>query len=103
MKMPAARIMDMHLCVVPAPPPAPPLPPPGVPNTIDVLGTLNVLIGGMPAARVSDMSLKGVPHPISMGSKTVQIMSMPAARVGDQLGCGGLIVPPCCPTVLIGG
>lgn len=103
MTMPAARIMDMHMCVAPAPPPAPPLPPPGAPNTIDVIGAANVLIGGMPAARVSDMSLKGVPHPISKGSMTVSILGMNAARVGDLMGCGGMIIPPCCPTVLIGG
>jgi uncharacterized Zn-binding protein involved in type VI secretion len=103
MGKPAARLLDMHLCIVPAPPPAPPLPPPGVPNPITIPGAPSVLIGNMPAARVTDNAALGVPHPIIMGSTSVVIQSMPAARVGDQLACGGLIIPPCCIPVLIGG
>jgi uncharacterized Zn-binding protein involved in type VI secretion len=49
------------------------------------------------------MAATGAPHPIILGSSTVMIEYMPAARVGDQLACGGVITPPCCPTVLIGG
>jgi uncharacterized Zn-binding protein involved in type VI secretion len=95
MTMPAARLTDMHMCVVAAPPPAPPVPPPGVPNPIAFPGAPTVLIGGLPA---------GVPHPIIMGSLTVMIQFQPAARVGDPLACaGGMIIPPCMPTVLIGG
>lgn len=103
MPAPAARLSDMHLCVVPAPPPAPPLPPPGAPNPITFLGAATVSICMLPAARVGDNAAVGVPHPIVKGSTTVIIQSMPAARVGDQLACGGLIIPPCAPTVLIGG
>lgn len=103
MTFPAARLFDMHMCIAPAPPPAPPLPPPGAPNTIDAPGATTVLIASIPAARVTDQSLKGVPHPIVKGSTTVTIQYMPAARVTDTLACGGLIIPPCCPTVLIGG
>lgn len=75
-------------------------------------GCPTVLIGGMPAARVSDMHtcpmVTGtVPHvggPITMGSATVLIGGMPAARVGDMATCTG---PPDsivvgCPTVMIG-
>lgn len=103
MTFPAARLMDMHTCIVPAPPPAPPLPPPGVPNTIDFLGAPTVLVGGMPAARVGDNSAKGVPHPILKGSTTVITCFMPQARVGDPLACTGMIIPPCCTSVLVGG
>lgn len=103
MTLPAARLTDMHLCVVPAPPPAPPLPPPGSPNPITFLGATTVLIGNLPAARVGDNAAVGVPHPIVKGSATVLVQNMPQARVTDNLACGGLIIPPCCPTVLVGG
>jgi uncharacterized Zn-binding protein involved in type VI secretion len=78
-------------------------------------GQPNVLIGGMPAARVTDMHVcpmlnPGVPPPphvgmiISMGAPTVLIGGMPAARQGDMVACAG---PPDsilmgCPTVMIG-
>ncbi|HQE91675.1 MAG TPA: PAAR domain-containing protein [Anaerolineae bacterium] len=79
-----------------------------------VVGCPTVLIGGQPAARVGDMHtcpmVTGVvPHvggPIlPPGSVTVLIGGMPAARVGDQATCSGppdVIIPPGCPTVLIG-
>jgi uncharacterized Zn-binding protein involved in type VI secretion len=79
-----------------------------------VAGLPTVLIGGQPAARVSDMHtcpmVTGVvPHvggPIMPpGSPTVLIGGLPAARVGDQATCTGppdVIIPPGCPTVLIG-
>jgi len=77
-------------------------------------GCPTVLIGGMPAARMGDMHtcpmVTGtVPHvggPISMGSASVLIGNLPAARVGDMATCTGppdSIIPPGCPTVLIGG
>lgn len=77
-------------------------------------GCPTVLIGGMPAARMGDMHtcpmVTGVvPHvggPITMGSATVLIGNLPAARVGDIATCTGppdSIIPPGCPTVLIGG
>ena len=73
-----------------------------------------MLIGGQPAARMGDMHtcpmFNGpVPHvggPIVKGSATVLIGGQPAARVGDQATCTGppdAIIPPGCPTVLIGG
>jgi uncharacterized Zn-binding protein involved in type VI secretion len=78
-----------------------------------VIGNPTVLIGGQPAARLTDMHvcpmLTGlVPHvggPISLGSATVFIGGMPAARMGDMAVCVG---PPDTivsghPTVLIGG
>lgn len=79
-----------------------------------VLGYPTVLIGGMPAARITDMHVCPmvtgiVPHvggPIlPPGSPTVLIGGLPAARVGDMATCVGppdSILPPGCPTVLIG-
>jgi uncharacterized Zn-binding protein involved in type VI secretion len=81
-----------------------------------VAGFPTVLIGGQPAARLTDMhvcpmvtpGVPPVPHvggPIAMGSATVMIGNMPAARMGDMATCTGppdMIVSGC-PTVLIGG
>lgn len=61
-----------------------------------------VLIGGLPAARVSDLATcVGPPDIIAMGSLTVLIGGMPAARMGDMTVHGGVIVFGL-PTVLIG-
>lgn len=77
-------------------------------------GSLNVLIGGMPAWRAAaDMHtcplVTPVPSPhvggvVTMGSATVLINNLPAARQGDIIAEAG---PPNsivmgCPTVLIG-
>jgi uncharacterized Zn-binding protein involved in type VI secretion len=63
-----------------------------------------VLIGFLPAARVSDMlTCVGPPDVIAIGSATVMIGNMPAARLGDMTAHGGVIVAPGCPTVIIGG
>jgi uncharacterized Zn-binding protein involved in type VI secretion len=65
-------------------------------------GAPTVLIGGMPAARVSDMAIcVGPPDTIVMGSPTVLIGGLPAARMGDSTAHGGTIVLGCF-TVLIG-
>ena len=97
---PAARVGDIHTCpmVTPGTPPVPhvggAILPPGCPT---------VLIGNMPAARVSDMATcVGPPDAIAMGSTTVLIGNMPAARVGDMTAHGGTITVGC-PTVIIGG
>lgn len=128
MSKPAARLGDMILqdaphCHAPIHPPAPvptAVPHPALPLTI-IKGAATVLIGGMPAARLTDTStpctLPGCvpngPGMIALGSGTVLIENMPAARVGDMTahtGCvapipspTGKILPPGCPTVLIGG
>ena len=66
-------------------------------------GCVTVLIGGMPAARATDMlTCVGPPDVIAMGSATVLIGGMPAARMGDMTAHGGSIVLGC-PTVIIGG
>jgi uncharacterized Zn-binding protein involved in type VI secretion len=61
-----------------------------------------VLIGKLPAARVSDTVVcVGPPDVIAMGAFTVLIGGMPAARIGDMCAHGGSIVAGY-PTVLIG-
>jgi uncharacterized Zn-binding protein involved in type VI secretion len=97
MGLPAARLTDQtaHGGVITAP------------------GAPTVLIGGLPAARVSDMHtcpmVNGVvPHvggPIlPPGSPTVLIGGLPAARMSDKCTCVGPpdVIVGGCPTVLIG-
>lgn len=96
---PAARVGDMHTCpmVTPSVPPVPHVGGPILPA-----GCPTVLIGYMPAARVSDMATcVGPPDVIVKGSMTVLIGNMPAARMGDNTAHGGVIVVGE-PTVLIG-
>jgi uncharacterized Zn-binding protein involved in type VI secretion len=94
---PAARITDMHVCpmvtgVVPHV--GGPILPPGCPT---------VMIGGLPAARVTDMvTCTGPPDTIILGSATVFIGGLMAARMGDTTVHGGKIMQGC-PTVMIGG
>ncbi len=98
---PAARVTDQ---VIDA----------GYPGVITGPGMPNVLIMGLPAARVSDLVTCGMPpppvgtgphppNPIAKGSATVLIGGLPAARVGDNAGCGAIIIPPGAITVMIGG
>jgi uncharacterized Zn-binding protein involved in type VI secretion len=96
MGQPAARATDMHVCpmvtgVVPHV--GGPILPPCCPT---------VLIGMLPAARVTDMAVcVGPPDVIILGSFTVLIGMLPAARMGDMTAHGGTIVLGW-PTVLIG-
>jgi uncharacterized Zn-binding protein involved in type VI secretion len=96
MGMPAARVGDMHVCpmvtgVVPHV--GGPILPPCCPT---------VLTGSMPQARVTDMATcVGPPDVIVMGSFTVLVSGLPAARLGDLTAHGGTIVLGL-PTVLIG-
>ena len=99
MGFPAARIGDMHVCpmvtpaVVPIPHVGGPIMGPGCPT---------VLIGGMPAAVVGDTCIcTGPPSSIVLGSTCVLIGGRPAARLTDMTAHGGSIVIGC-PTVLIG-
>ncbi len=58
-----------------------------------MLGSPNVFIGGLPAARVTDpVTCVGPPDTIAMGSPTVLINGLMAARMGDQTAHGGVIV-----------
>jgi uncharacterized Zn-binding protein involved in type VI secretion len=86
---------DMHTC----PDSGGPVPHVGGPI---ITGSPNVLIGGLPAARVTDKATcVGLPDTIVMGSTSVFINGLPAARMGDQTAHGGVIVGGL-PTVLIG-
>jgi uncharacterized Zn-binding protein involved in type VI secretion len=95
MGKPAARIGDMHVC---------PMVTGVVPHVGGpiILGSVNVLTGKMPQARVGDMlTCVGPPDTIAMGSAGVFVNNMPAARMGDITAHGGNIVLGL-PTVLIG-
>lgn len=94
---PAARISDNHVCPMVNPGPVPHV---GGPIS---KGSATVMIGYLPAARVSDMCIcTGPPDVIAKGSSSVMIEYMPAARVTDQTVHGGAIVSGC-PQVVIGG
>ena len=96
MGQPAARLTDMHTC------PMVNGPVPHVGGPITAHGCPTVLIGGLPAARVTDMAVcVGPPDVIAMGSTTVLIGGLPAARMGDTTAHGGVIIMGC-PTVIIG-
>lgn len=94
---PSARIGDFHVC-----PKVNPGPVPHVGGPV-VVGQPNVLIAGMPAARLGDMAVcVGPPDKIAKGSATVKIGNKPAARMGDSTAHGGVVIVGA-PTVLIGG
>jgi uncharacterized Zn-binding protein involved in type VI secretion len=88
--LPAARVTDLIVSTATLGVPAPIIPP----------GAPNVLIGGLPAARMGDSC--GV-DAIIKGSATVMIGGLPAARIADPTAGGGIIIPPGALTVLIGG
>ena len=94
---PAARTTDMHVCpMVTAlvPHVGGPILPPGEPT---------VLIDNLPAATLGNMcTCTGPPDSIVMGSLTVLIGGKPAARLGDTTAHGGSIVAGS-PDVMIGG
>lgn len=96
MGKPAATISHMHVC----PKVTAKVPHVGGPIAV---GSGDVLIGGMPAARKGDMCIcVGPPDSISAGSGSVKINGKPAARMGDGTSHGGVVVAGN-PTVLIGG
>ncbi len=128
MGQPAARLGDnvlqdaphCHAPIHPAAPVPTPAPHPAMPLAI-IKGEPTVLIGGAPAARVTDTTapctlascVPGGPGMIAKGSATVLIGNMPAARINDMTSHAscvapipsptGKVLPPGCPTVLIGG
>lgn len=93
---PAARLTDMHIC-------------PMVTGIVPHVGgpimppcEITVLIGFLPAARITDKAMcVGPPDMIAKGSPTVLIGKLPAARVLDMTVHGGVIVLGCF-TVIIG-
>jgi len=100
MGMPQSRMLDNVLCAAFAPSPAGPVP--GTSMTLTPCAP-TVLVGNIPAARLSDMHPSGLgPHPIVKGSTTVLLEKKPAARIGDSTGCGGAVLKGL-PTVLTGG
>lgn len=85
---PASRVGDRHFCPI-----AVPMTPPHQGQAILPPGKATVLIGGMPAARVTDKALcVGPPDIIVTGSMTVRIGGLPAARLRDKTAHGGAIV-----------
>jgi len=97
MGFPAARIGDMHLCPMVAPGPCPHI---GGPI---IVGSPNVITGGMPQARVGDKAICCCPPgTISAGSSGVIVNGKAAARLTDTTAHGEKIIMGC-PTVLIGG
>jgi len=97
MGMPAARVTDMHACPMftgPVPHVGGPILPPGA---------VTVLTGSLPQASATDMcTCVGPPDVIAKASATVLVCGLPAARLGDMTAHGGNIVAGL-PTVLIGG
>jgi uncharacterized Zn-binding protein involved in type VI secretion len=93
---PAARITDNHVC------PMVTVLVPHVGGPIIAPCCPTVLIGNLPAARVTDMLIcVGPPDVIVKGSAGVFIGGLPAARIGDLTAHGGMIVVGW-PTVIIG-
>ncbi len=95
--LPQARLTDLHACPLHGP------------NPIVGICALNVLVCGLPAARVTDFggcpnppAPLPIPDPIIMGSMTVIIAASPAARITDPHLHGGKVMLGA-PTVLTGG
>ena len=96
MRFPSARITDMHTCPLINPGPVPHV---GGPL---VTGAVTVIVGKMPASRVTDTCIcVGPPDTVAKGSSSVLIEGKPAARISDTTAHGGVIVSGF-PTVLIG-
>src|SRR5438270_618734 len=77
---------------------------PHVGGPIVAPGAPTVLIGGLPAARMTDMVVCVGPPDVVLApcAPTVLIGGLPAARLTDMTAHGGVIVGPGAPTVLIG-
>ena len=87
MGQPAARITDMHVCPMTTGP-VPHVSGPCLPG-----GNVTVLVGGLPAVRMTDTVIcVGPPDMIMKGATTVLIGGMPAARMGDSCVHGGALI-----------
>ncbi|WP_394257000.1 PAAR domain-containing protein [Vibrio harveyi] len=96
MGKPAAVIGSFHIC----PKKTGKIPHVGGPV---IMGSPNVKITGLPAARKGDKLIcVGPPDSISSGSSSVKINGKLAARLGDSTSHGGRILVGN-PTVVIGG
>jgi len=126
---PAARKTDNVLhdnphCHAPIHPPAPvptPVPHPPIPHPILTATQPTIKINNLEAATVTSQTkpctippcVPNGPGMVSKGSSSVLFCNLPAARLGDMVawsGCvapipspTGKIIPPCSPTVIIGG
>lgn len=86
----SARISDIDICPIHG-------------MGVIITGMPTVIIGGMPAARVTDLLIcSNSLDMIAQGSSTVNIGCLPAARVGDTTVHTGRIATGCF-TVIIGG
>ncbi|MFV0492499.1 MAG: PAAR domain-containing protein [Pseudorhodobacter sp.] len=98
---PQARMTDLHICAMCAPP-APPAPLPILPPCCPTVLVQKLPAARMSDFCAS--LTPPAPHPIVKGSMTVMIGKLPAARVGiDPCAGGGAILPPAALTVLTGG
>jgi uncharacterized Zn-binding protein involved in type VI secretion len=96
MGKPAARLTDIHTC------PMVTGMVPHVGGPITGPGCSTVLIGGIPAAIMSDMCVcVGPTASVILGSSGVFFGGKPAARMGDSTAHGGVITTGCA-NVLIG-
>ena len=98
MSKPAARVGDMHTCPMsdgPKPHVGGPILPPGVPTVL--IGSIPAATIACQCVCVSP-----APDVIVKGSMTVLIGGKPAARLGDSTAHGGIIIAGF-PMVLIGG
>ena len=94
---PATRVTDLHTC------PMVTAAVPHVGGPVLPAGEPTVLIGFLPAARVSDMATCVGPPDVILPpcAPSVLIGNLPAARMGDLTAHGGVIVLGC-PSVIIG-
>jgi uncharacterized Zn-binding protein involved in type VI secretion len=94
----ASRLTDFHMCPM-VTPGVPPIPHVGGPI---IMGSPTVITGSMPQARVSDSCIcVGPPDVLVMGSSTVLVDGLMAIRVGDLTAHGGTVMSGF-ETVLIG-
>lgn len=89
LRFPSARISDAHACPIHG-------------GGAIVTGFPTVLVGSMPASRITDIAMCGpIPNALVSGSMTVLIGKSPASRITESLAHGGKVVSGF-PTVLIG-
>ncbi len=93
MPQPAARLTDLHTCPMIDPVTATP----HVGGPITAPGCPTVLIGGLPAARISDVvtCVGTVPDAVLGCNPIVLVGGLPIARMGDATAHGGVIVLGC--------
>lgn len=87
MGTPFSRVGDLHVC------PAVTVLVPHVGGPILPPGHITLLVGALPVAKATALcTCVGPPAPVPMGSPTVLVGGMPAGRMSDMTGHGGSIV-----------